>query len=42
MKICFFLGGKIGFVDLAPGGGHGFAGCTNVSWIELYATTRKR
>ena len=25
---------EIGFVDLMPGGGHGFAGCSNVSWIE--------
>jgi hypothetical protein len=33
---------EIGFVDLMPGGGHGFAGCSNVSWIELYATPRKR
>lgn len=30
---------EIGFVDLMPGGGHGFAGCSNVSWIELYALT---
>lgn len=33
---------EVGFVDLMPGGGHGFAGCSNVSWIELYATARKR
>jgi hypothetical protein len=33
---------EIGYVDLAPGGGHGSAGCTNVSWIELYATTHER
>jgi hypothetical protein len=33
---------EIGYVDLMPGGGHGTAGCTNVSWIELYATARKR
>jgi hypothetical protein len=33
---------EIGFVDLMPGGGHGFAGCANVSWIEVYATPRKR
>jgi hypothetical protein len=33
---------EIGFVDLMPGGGHGFAGCSNVSWIEVYATPRKR
>ena len=33
---------EIGFVDLMPGGGHGFAGCSNVAWIEVYATPRKR
>ena len=33
---------EIGYVDLMPGGGHGTAGCSNVSWIELYATPRKR
>ena len=33
---------EIGFVDLMPGGGHGFAGCSNVSWIEVYAAPRKR
>jgi hypothetical protein len=33
---------EIGFVDLMPGGGHGFAGCSNISWIEVYATPRKR
>jgi hypothetical protein len=33
---------EIGFVDLMPGGGHGFAGCSNVSWIEVYATPQKR
>jgi hypothetical protein len=33
---------EIGFVDLMPGGGHGFAGCSNVSWIEVYATPRRR
>lgn len=33
---------EIGFVDLMPGGGHGFAGCSNVSWIEVYATARPR
>jgi hypothetical protein len=32
----------IGFVDLMPGGGHGFAGCSNVSWIEVYAAPVKR
>ena len=33
---------EIGFVDLMPGGGHGFDGCSNVSWIELYAGTHQR
>ena len=33
---------EFGFVDLMPGGGHGTAGCSNVSWIEVYATPRKR
>lgn len=28
---------EIGYVDLMPGGGHGIAGSTNVSDIELYA-----
>jgi len=28
---------EIGFVDLAPGGGHGIAGAFNVSALELYA-----
>ena len=33
---------EIGFVDLMPGGGHGFAGCSNVSWIEVYAQAHPR
>ena len=34
---------EIGFVDLMPGGQiHGFGGCSNVSWIEVYANPRKR
>jgi hypothetical protein len=28
---------EVGFVDLAPGGGHGVAGAFNVSTLELYA-----
>lgn len=28
---------EIGYVDLMPGGGHGFAGWVNVSVVELYA-----
>ncbi len=32
----------IGFADLMPGGGHGFSGCSNVSWMELYAKTHER
>jgi len=33
---------EICYVDLMPGGGHGTAGCSNVSWIEVYATPHKR
>jgi len=33
---------EIGYVDLMPGGGHGTAGCTNVSWIEVYAASHAR
>jgi hypothetical protein len=33
---------ELGFVDLMPGGGHGAAGCSNVSWIEVYAGTHER
>src|SRR2546421_719106 len=29
--------GEIGFVDLAPGGGHGVSGAFNLSTIELFA-----
>jgi len=32
----------VGFVDLMAGGGHGYAGCSNVSWVEVYATTVAR
>jgi hypothetical protein len=32
----------VGFVDLMPSGGHGFSGCSNVSWMELYANTHQR
>lgn len=32
----------IGFVDLMASGGHGFSGCSNISWMELYAKTHKR
>jgi hypothetical protein len=28
---------EVGFVDLAPGGGHGIAGAFNLSTVELYA-----
>jgi hypothetical protein len=28
---------EVGFVDLAPGGGHGSSGWANISWIEVYA-----
>lgn len=33
---------EIGYVDLMPGGGHGFAGWVNVSVVELYAKTVPR
>jgi hypothetical protein len=33
---------EIGYTDLMPGGGHGTAGCSNVSWIEVYALPTKR
>ncbi len=33
---------EIGWVDLMPGGGHGFAGWVNVSSVELYAKTTPR
>ncbi|HEX4025035.1 MAG TPA: hypothetical protein VHX52_10085 [Steroidobacteraceae bacterium] len=33
---------EIGFTDLMPGGGHGFAGCINVADVQLYATTHPR
>jgi hypothetical protein len=29
---------EVGFVDLAPGGGHGRAGWSNLSTVEVYAT----
>jgi hypothetical protein len=28
---------EVGFVDLAPAGGHGNSGWVNISWIEVYA-----
>jgi hypothetical protein len=33
---------EIGFVDLAPGGGHGVSGAFNLSTIELFARTVPR
>jgi hypothetical protein len=33
---------EIGFVDLAPGGGHGNAGWMNISAVELYAKSVPR
>jgi len=33
---------ELGFVDLMPGGGHGYVGCSNVSWLEVYAFPIKR
>jgi hypothetical protein len=28
---------EVGFVDLAPAGGHGSSGWVNISWIDVYA-----
>ncbi|MEQ1760149.1 MAG: hypothetical protein ABL986_17670 [Vicinamibacterales bacterium] len=28
---------EVGFVDLAPGGGHGSSGWYNISWVDVYA-----
>lgn len=33
---------EVGFVDLAPGGGHGSAGWANISTFELYAKSAPR
>jgi hypothetical protein len=33
---------ELGWVDLMPGGGHGYVGCSNVSWLEVYAFPQKR
>jgi hypothetical protein len=33
---------EVGFVDLAPGGGHGRAGWANLSTVEVYATPLPR
>ena len=33
---------EVGFVDLAPGGGHGRAGWSNLSSVEVYATASPR
>ena len=33
---------ELGWVDLMPGGGHGYVGCSNVSWLEVYADSHKR
>ena len=33
---------EVGFVDLAPAGGHGNSGWANISWIEVYAKPVRR
>jgi hypothetical protein len=33
---------EVGFIDLAPGGGHGSAGWANISTFELYAKSAAR
>jgi hypothetical protein len=34
---------EVGFADLMPGGQvHGLAGCSNISWIEVYARPHNR
>ena len=37
MKVDLSRVDEVGFVDLAPAGGHGSSGWTNISWIEVYA-----
>jgi hypothetical protein len=37
MKVDLSRVDEVGFVDLAPGGGHGSSGWANISWIEVYA-----
>lgn len=33
---------EVGFANLAPGGGHGFAGWSNISTVEVFANTISR
>ena len=33
---------EVGFIDLAPAGGHGSAGWANISTFELYAKSAAR
>lgn len=37
MKVDLSRVDEVGFVDLAPAGGHGSSGWANISWIEVYA-----
>jgi hypothetical protein len=37
MKVDLARVDEVGFVDLAPAGGHGSSGWVNISWIEVYA-----
>jgi hypothetical protein len=37
MKVDLARVDEVGFVDLAPAGGHGSSGWANISWIEVYA-----
>jgi hypothetical protein len=37
MKVDLARVDEVGFVDLAPAGGHGNSGWANISWIEVYA-----
>jgi hypothetical protein len=42
MKVDLSRVDEVGFVDLAPGGGHGSSGWVNISWIEVYAKAVSR
>jgi hypothetical protein len=37
MKVDLARVDEVGFVDLAPAGGHGNSGWVNISWFEIYA-----
>ena len=42
MKVDLARVDEVGFVDLAPAGGHGNSGWANISWIEVYAKPVRR